>query len=118
MPIPLSATCWAVHLLPVLIDAIPDMRFKWDYVVLSCPAWLLSCARMFPRVTNAVAWTSTSSVEALRVSSWSGNEKGWPKFRATEESLMLGEPTHTSRTLPPWSAFDKEKEMQMVEETH
>lgn len=45
----------SLSLLPaVLIDAIADMRFKWDYVVLSCPAWLLSCARMFPRLTNAV----------------------------------------------------------------
>lgn len=46
---------WAVHLLSVLKDAILDVQYKQNYVVLSCPAWLLSGARMFSRVTNAVA---------------------------------------------------------------
>lgn len=36
MPIPLPTTCWALHLLSVLIDVILDMQCKWDDVVF-CP---------------------------------------------------------------------------------
>lgn len=60
-PIPLSPPAGTVHLCPPR-DAILDMQYKWNRVVWSFPAWLLSLAGVFSRVTNAVPGTSPPSL--------------------------------------------------------